>query len=99
MASNTAFDFVAFHVSYARASPLFQISKYPAHVTGICKNTTTTSLTAIDGVSRLHHPIAGSEIAKFRTRQTLYKANSPNINPAKFSRYMVYTLYAHKKQS
>ena len=53
---------------------------------------TTMSLTAIDGISQLRLPIAGSKVAKFRIRQTLYKANSPNINPTKISGYTVYTI-------
>ena len=40
-------------------------------------------LTAIDGISR--HVTARSKIAKFRIRQTLYNANWPNTNAAKFS--------------
>ena len=56
-----------------------RILKYPTSVTGIyCKNMTTTSSTAIDGV--LRHLIAESEISKFKIRQTLYKANSPNAS-------------------
>ena len=47
------------------------------------------SSTAIDGINRLRHPIAGSKIAKSGIRQMLYEANSSNINPTKFSGYTV----------
>ena len=66
------------------------ILKYPTSVTGIyCKITMTTSSITIKGV--LRHLIAGSEIAKFKICQMHYKANSPNINPTKFSVYTVVT--------
>ena len=42
------------------------------------------------GSSLSRSTIAGSKIAKFKIRQTLDKANSPNFNPAKFSGYTVY---------
>lgn len=62
-------------------------SNFEIYHTFNSKNKTITSLTAIDGISR--HLIAGGIIAKFETHQTIYNVNSPNINSAKFSRYMV----------
>ena len=48
-----------------------------------CKNMTTTSFTAIDGIQYHVMLIVGSAIAKFRIHQMLYSVNSPNINLAK----------------
>ena len=62
-------------------------SNFEIYHTFNSKNKTLTSLTAIDGISC--HLIAGGKIAKFETRQTLYNVNSLNINPAKFSHYIV----------